>query len=332
MNINMKLSHIKFYNDRLLNEAVIGKRISKVLLAELRSQRSMESIKAIALHKLLNEKVIISRKTIEDMKASLKPIRAAKKELETFMKIDVIEQISKPSRESRKRKFFDEDNILDNQLVVTKEAKRAKNTRHFLKGSHIVSTIPMDEFDFDEVAGDMKRVVVKNRGSGLHTKLMIEYHYQLMPIPDDDDIDYSSRATDHLFPSRNEVFYSPNDVDSFLRDFHDRYSENLSETKLRSDLVWLGGVKVVIKHTTVSPLLGGSYIELPSIIRNKKCCINIKNEDNRCLEYCIILSRHTKEIGKNPERISKYKKSWFDIIKRPDYDCFPINLHRDLPI
>jgi hypothetical protein len=39
---------------------------------------------------------------------------------------------------------------------------------------------------------------------------------------------------------------------------------------------------IEIKTTKYKPFKGGSYIESPEWIRNKKCCINVKNEDNQC--------------------------------------------------
>ncbi|XP_047035542.1 uncharacterized protein LOC124641502 isoform X1 [Helicoverpa zea] len=39
-----------------------------------------------------------------------------------------------------------------------------------------------------------------------------------------------------------------------------------------------------------SPMRGGSYLELPSVIKNTKSCINIKNNDKYCLLWSIVAS------------------------------------------
>ena len=56
-----------------------------------------------------------------------------------------------------------------------------------------------------------------------------------------------------------------------------------------------------------SPLIGSSFVELPSELKNsKKGLINIKNNDNKCLFWCHI--RHLNLIKKHPERTKKRKQ------------------------
>lgn len=68
--------------------------------------------------------------------------------------------------------------------------------------------------------------------------------------------------------------------------------------------------KAVCNVYKFEPIKGGSYIDLPESIKNKKCCINIKNEDERCLQYCINLHfhKHEENLKKNKERVSKYEQ------------------------
>ena len=55
------------------------------------------------------------------------------------------------------------------------------------------------------------------------------------------------------------------------------------------------------------PFKGGSYLELDAYLNNKKCLINIKNEDDMCLKYCVLLHINLKIINKNRDRVLKYK-------------------------
>ena len=55
------------------------------------------------------------------------------------------------------------------------------------------------------------------------------------------------------------------------------------------------------------PLRGSSYIPLDDYLSNKKCCINIQSEDNKCLMYCASYHLHKDEIIKDAYRGSKYK-------------------------
>ena len=54
---------------------------------------------------------------------------------------------------------------------------------------------------------------------------------------------------------------------------------------------------------------GASYIPLPDIIKNKKCCINPKNlNDNKCFLYSFIIGKHHNEIKNHPEEIYNLRK------------------------
>jgi hypothetical protein len=55
------------------------------------------------------------------------------------------------------------------------------------------------------------------------------------------------------------------------------------------------------------PLRAGSYIPLDEFLSNKKCCINIQNEDEKCLMYCVLYHFNQKSIKKDPQRVLKYK-------------------------
>jgi len=54
------------------------------------------------------------------------------------------------------------------------------------------------------------------------------------------------------------------------------------------------------------PHKGSSYIPLDNYLKNKKCCINIKNDDEKCLMYCVLYHLHKNVITEHPERVSKY--------------------------
>ena len=52
----------------------------------------------------------------------------------------------------------------------------------------------------------------------------------------------------------------------------------------------------------------GSYIDSPEWIKDKKATINPKNtDDNNCFQYSITAALNHKDIGRNPQRISRIK-------------------------
>ena len=50
-----------------------------------------------------------------------------------------------------------------------------------------------------------------------------------------------------------------------------------------------------------TPLRGSSYKDLPDLpkqIKNKQCCINIKNNDNKCFMWAVLSALHHSDIKK----------------------------------
>ena len=52
---------------------------------------------------------------------------------------------------------------------------------------------------------------------------------------------------------------------------------------------------------------GGSYIDSPKWIKNKKSTINPKNNDHKCFQYAVTLALNLDRINSHLERISKIK-------------------------
>ena len=63
---------------------------------------------------------------------------------------------------------------------------------------------------------------------------------------------------------------------------------------------------------------GGSYIDSPKWLKDKKSMINPKNNDYKCFQYAATLALNLNRIKKDPQRISKIKPfinnyNWKDI-------------------
>ena len=52
---------------------------------------------------------------------------------------------------------------------------------------------------------------------------------------------------------------------------------------------------------------GGSYIDSPDWIKKKKATINLKNKDDKCFQYAVIVVLNYEEIELHPERVGKWK-------------------------
>ena len=52
---------------------------------------------------------------------------------------------------------------------------------------------------------------------------------------------------------------------------------------------------------------GGSYIDYPKWLKNKKVTTNIKNNDDKCFQYAVTVALNYQNIKSNPERIPNIK-------------------------
>ena len=52
---------------------------------------------------------------------------------------------------------------------------------------------------------------------------------------------------------------------------------------------------------------GGSYIDSPEWLKNKKATINPKNSDDKCFQYTVTVALNHQNIKNNPERMTKIK-------------------------
>ena len=83
------------------------------------------------------------------------------------------------------------------------------------------------------------------------------------------------------------------------------YQNNLESVK-GSDFIFHYVHLLYYKCHEINPNRGGSYINSPDWIKNKKATINpIKGTDNECFQYAVTVALNHEEIGKNSKIINK---------------------------
>ena len=50
-----------------------------------------------------------------------------------------------------------------------------------------------------------------------------------------------------------------------------------------------------------------TFIKTPKWIKNKKCAINLQNDNNKCCQYSVTLPLHHNKINSHPQRITWIK-------------------------
>jgi len=82
--------------------------------------------------------------------------------------------------------------------------------------------------------------------------------------------------------------------------------------------------EVKISTSKSKAIAGKSYIELPDWIKNKKCCVNIKNTDDKCFKWALLAALHYDTLkSKSANETRHYKKFW-DTVKEPQNFKYPV--------
>ena len=122
--------------------------------------------------------------------------------------------------------------------------------------------------------------------------------------------------------SDNEEIVTGSDTDEIIEElfesFLQRYEQNLEEKMKGSDFEFDGVNFLYYDFNKISLNRGGSYIDSPKWVKNKKSTINPKNNDCKCFQYAVTLALNLDIINKHPQRVSKIKPfinqyNWSDI-------------------
>ena len=122
--------------------------------------------------------------------------------------------------------------------------------------------------------------------------------------------------------SDNEEIMIGSDTSDVIKElfesFLQRYQESLQEKMRGSDFAFDGVNLLYYDFNKISLNRGGSYIESPKRIKDKKSTINPKNNDYKCFQYAVTVALNHNKIKNHPQRVSKIKPfidqyNWSDI-------------------
>ena len=111
--------------------------------------------------------------------------------------------------------------------------------------------------------------------------------------------------------SDNKEFMNGDDTDEIIKglfeSFLQKYEENLQNKMKRSEFEFDGVNFLYYDFNKISLNRGGSFIDSPKWLKDKKSTINTKNNDDKCFQYAVTLALNLDKIKKDPQRISKIK-------------------------
>ena len=128
--------------------------------------------------------------------------------------------------------------------------------------------------------------------------------------------------------SDNEEFMSGDDANEIIKllfeSFLQRFEENL-QNKMRGSEFEFDSINFFCYSLNKTSIYrGGTYIDSPKWLKDKKSTINPKNNDDKSFQYAMTLSLNFDNIEKNPQRISKIKP-FIDQYNWKDTDFPPTN-------
>ena len=111
--------------------------------------------------------------------------------------------------------------------------------------------------------------------------------------------------------SDNEEFMSGSDTDEVIkllfRSFLQKYQENLQNKMRESDFEFDGVNLLYYNFNKINLNRGGTYIDSPKWLKDKKSTINPKNNDDKCFQYAVTLALNHDKIDRNLQTISKIR-------------------------
>ena len=102
-----------------------------------------------------------------------------------------------------------------------------------------------------------------------------------------------------------------NETDEIIKKLYEsllqNYKKDLKEPMRRSEFV-RDSINLLYYHLQKIGLkIGGSHIDSPEWLKDKKATINPNNNDDNCFQYALTVALNHQNIKKNPSRISKIK-------------------------
>ena len=162
----------------------------------------------------------------------------------------------------------------------------------------------------------------------LHLSAEISFVSQ-KPVSDEKRVMYTKSIWEELMIGSETEEITEKLIMSLLQ----KYQDNLQNKMKCSDFVFDAVNCIYYDFNRITISKGGSYIESPKWLKDKKCTVNQKNNDNKCFQYITTLALNFNKIDKHPQRISKIKPfidnySWNDInfpTAKKDWNRFELN-------
>ena len=94
-------------------------------------------------------------------------------------------------------------------------------------------------------------------------------------------------------------------IEELFKSFIQKYEENLQNKMRGSDFEFDDVKFLYYDFNEIRLNRGGSYIDSPVWLKDKKSTVNPKINEDKCFQYAVTLALNLHNIDNHPERISK---------------------------
>ena len=171
-------------------------------------------------------------------------------------------------------------------------------------------TLSVEDY-LDEVRPYLNNMIDSHRSQG-EWKVQLKKAINLFSSKDSEEI-----RTMHNKSNNIEILIGNETgeiIEELFKCFLQKYQEKLEKSMKGSEFVYDYVDLLHYRFHRISLNRGGSYIDSPKWLINKKATVNPKNNDDKCLQYVVTAALSYRNIEKDPQRISKIKPLLINII------------------
>jgi hypothetical protein len=287
-------------------------------------------VRELSLLNEAREQHIDDEKPVKLTSQTIKQVRKEKRMNElsnqSFKSKEVIRKTTRGQILSGVNGIFKESYVYADELDVAYEVstyKKIEDVEDRFKNSPIMKLLSY------KIQNELNEVNNKKHKSTLKVYLTIKTQMKKKVGINKKTGEILYQYKEHFYNSAIKDILSTNNIGVFLNDCFQEYLEALREG-VGSDWVFDKFLNFKIGSHFSKSQLGKSYIKLPDVIANKKACVNIKNKDNKCFDYCLVASKiYDTFNAKDKNEVYHYKKHMDKIVVPSDIE-YPVAVD-DIP-
>lgn len=202
--------------------------------------------------------------------------------------------------------------VFDNVAIINSAFKKRIVSYKITATGEQINNFP--EMFLINISRQVKTLI--NQSLLKHTALKINFElFSFFLMFKNDQKEIKSFATKNIIVNFNY------DFDSIYKAVIDLLLKKIEEFQERdSGWTFLSNSHVEININKYQPLGGSKFITLPKCIKNKKACLNIRNNDEYCFLWCVVAALYPT--SQHPDRVSSYP--YFQDVLNVDGLTFPI--------